>query len=70
MATYLPSQKSSNLDEQNLHKTGREVRTNSLGTFSYGLLNLDTPVLVKLKRRTYIIYRQTLDVALTIYNVQ
>ena len=41
-ATYLPSHKLSNLDEQDTLGTGGEVRTNSSGMFSYGLPQADS----------------------------
>ena len=40
-ATYLPSQKPSKLDKQDMLDTAGEVRTNSWVTFSYGPLHTD-----------------------------
>ena len=45
MGTYFPSYKPSKLDKQDMQDTAWEVKTNSLVTYSYQLLNMDTPVL-------------------------
>ena len=45
MATYHPSQKPSKLEEQDMQDTPREVRMNSLATFSHGPLHTDVQVL-------------------------
>ena len=47
MVTYLPSQKTSKLDEQDLRGTAGEVRTNSKVTFFNGPLNGHLPPISK-----------------------
>ena len=44
-ATYLPPQKLSKQDQQDILDTAREVRMNLHVTFSNGLKNIDTPML-------------------------
>ena len=46
MAIYLPSYKPCKKLEQNMLETAKEVRMNLCVTFSHGLPQLDTPVLV------------------------
>ena len=58
MTTYFPSHRLSSLDTQD---TAREVKTNSLATFSYGLLHIDTPVLVDQQIIRSISFVWTLD---------
>ena len=48
-------------DEQDMLGTAGEVRTNSLATFSYGLLHMDTTVLVNQQRLAIISSVQTLN---------
>ena len=49
MGTNLPSQKSSNLYEQDMLGTNGEVKVNSQAMF-YGLLHMDTPVFTDQQR--------------------
>ena len=61
MATNLPYHKPSKKDEQDILDTAEEVRINSWETFFYGLLHMDTPMLVNLQKLTFISSVQILD---------
>ena len=52
-ATYLPSANPSKLDEQDMQIPAGEARSNSLVTFSYGLLYMAVPVLADRQELTY-----------------
>ena len=52
-APYKTSSKPSKIGEQDILSTAGETRTNSLATFSYGLLHINTPVLAP-QRKPYI----------------
>ena len=51
-------------DEQLFLCTSRKVKMNSWVPFSFGLQDMDTPVLTKLQELTHIIFVQTLDAVL------
>ena len=67
MATYLPSHKSFEWNEEEMTSTAEEMRTNLYATFFYRPLHIDLPVLADRQRFTCISSMRTLDAVLKTY---